>query len=100
MPFLDPDPVQASPRRPPSPLGEVLVVMGKLGTIAFGGPAVHVAMLREETVRRRRAGWAGLVLGRACFILPAMAIVLALAWAMSASDPPPPEVGCCTGSDR
>src|SRR6266508_4138520 len=28
--------------------------MLKLGTIAFGGPAVHVAMLREETVRRRR----------------------------------------------
>jgi len=88
--------------------------MGKLGTIAFGGPAVHVAMLREETVRRRRwladakfldlfgavsvlpgpsstqlaivlarrrAGWAGLLAGGACFILPAMAIVLALAWA-------------------
>jgi chromate transporter len=95
-------------------LGEVAVVMLKLGTIAFGGPAVHVAMLRDETVRRRRwlddaefldlfgavsilpgpsstqlaivlgrrrAGWAGLVLGGACFILPAMAIVLALAWA-------------------
>jgi chromate transporter len=30
---------------------------------------------------RRRAGWAGLLLGGACFILPAMAIVLALAWA-------------------
>jgi chromate transporter len=92
----------------------VLVVMGKLGTIAFGGPAVHVAMLREETVRRRRwlqdpefldlfgavsllpgpsstqlaivlsrrrAGWVGLLAGGACFILPAMAIVLALAWA-------------------
>jgi chromate transporter len=92
----------------------VLVVMLKLGTIAFGGPAVHVAMLREETVRRRhwladtefldlfgavsvlpgpsstqlaivlarrRAGWVGLLLGGACFILPAMAIVLALAWA-------------------
>lgn len=29
--------------------------MLKLGTIAFGGPAVHVAMLREEAVRRR--GW-------------------------------------------
>jgi chromate transport protein ChrA len=29
----------------------VLAVMGKLGTIAFGGPAVHVAMLRDETVR-------------------------------------------------
>src|SRR5919197_875432 len=95
-------------------LGEVVVVMLKLGTIAFGGPAVHVAMLREETVRRRhwlrdeefldlfgavsvlpgpsstqlaivlsrrRAGWLGLVVGGACFILPAMAIVLALAWA-------------------
>jgi chromate transporter len=88
--------------------------MLKLGTIAFGGPAVHVAMLREETVRRRRwlpdsefldlfgavsllpgptstqlaialarrrVGWAGLLLGGVCFILPAMAIVLALAWA-------------------
>jgi len=88
--------------------------MLKLGTIAFGGPAVHVAMLREETVRRRRwlqdaefldlfgavsvlpgpsstqlaivlarrrAGWAGLLAGGACFVLPAMAIVLALAWA-------------------
>jgi chromate transporter len=114
MPFLDPDPAQATPRRPPRPLGEVLAVMLKLGTIAFGGPAVHVAMLRDETVRRRhwledaefldlfgtvsvlpgpsstqlaivlsrrRAGWAGLLLGGACFILPAMAIVLAMAWA-------------------
>ncbi|HEV8165426.1 MAG TPA: chromate efflux transporter [Actinomycetota bacterium] len=89
-------------------------MMLKLGTIAFGGPAVHVAMLREETVRRRRwlpdgefldlfgavsvlpgpsstqlaivlarrrAGWPGLVLGGVCFVLPAMVIVLALAWA-------------------
>jgi chromate transporter len=88
--------------------------MLKLGTIAFGGPAVHVAMLREETVRRRRwlpdtefldlfgavsvlpgpsstqlaivlarrrAGWPGLLLGGVCFVLPAMLIVLALAWA-------------------
>ena len=88
--------------------------MLKLGSIAFGGPAVHVAMLREETVRRRgwlddaafldlfgavsvlpgpsstqlaialgrrRAGRAGLLLGGAAFILPAMALVLALAWA-------------------
>jgi chromate transporter len=95
----------------------VLVVMGKLGTIAFGGPAVHVAMLREETVRRRRwledaefldlfgavsvlpgpsstqlaivlarrrAGWLGLLLGGAFFILPAMVIVLAMAWAYRA----------------
>src|SRR3954451_2403402 len=94
-------------------LREVATVMLKLGTIAFGGPAVHVAMLQEETVRRRawldekdfldlfgavsvlpgpsstqlaivlsrrRAGWAGLVLGGVCFIAPAMVIVLALAW--------------------
>ena len=32
---------------------EVAGLMLKLGTIAFGGPAVHVAMLRDETVRRR-----------------------------------------------
>src|SRR5512136_3220118 len=29
----------------------------------------------------QRAGWLGLVLGGVCFILPAMLIVLALAWA-------------------
>jgi chromate transporter len=114
MPTPDPEPGTAAARRPPRPLGEVLVVMLKLGTIALGGPAVHVAMLRDETVRRRRwlqdaefldlfgavsvlpgpsstqlaivlarrrAGWAGLLGGGACFILPAMAIVLALAWA-------------------
>jgi chromate transporter len=28
--------------------------MLKLGTIAFGGPAVHIAMLRDEAVRRRQ----------------------------------------------
>ncbi len=88
--------------------------MLKLGTIGFGGPAAHVAMLRDETVRRRnwvddqefldlfgavsvlpgpsstqlaivlsrrRAGWRGLLIGGACFIAPAMAIVLTLAWA-------------------
>jgi len=115
-PDPDPDPelAKAATRRPPRRLGEVAVVMLKLGTIAFGGPAVHVAMLREETARRRRwledaefldlfgavsvlpgpsstqlaivlsrrrAGWAGLLVGGACFILPAMAIVLAMAWA-------------------
>jgi chromate transporter len=34
-------------------LAEVTAVMLKLGTTAFGGPAVHVAMLRDEVVRRR-----------------------------------------------
>jgi len=36
-------------------LREVAGLMAKLGCIAFGGPAVHVAMLRDETVARR--GW-------------------------------------------
>jgi len=35
--------------------------------------AIHLGYLR--------AGWAGLVLGGACFIVPAMTLVLALAWA-------------------
>jgi chromate transporter len=35
--------------------------------------AIHIGFLR--------AGWPGLILGGACFILPAMAIVMVLAWA-------------------
>jgi chromate transporter len=35
--------------------------------------AIHIGFLR--------AGWAGLIVGGACFIVPAMLIVLALAWA-------------------
>jgi chromate transporter len=95
-------------------LGEVAGVFLKIGTLGFGGPAAHVAMMRDEVVvrrewvgeqefldalgatsvipgpgstqmaiylARRRAGWSGLVVGGACFILPAMLIVLALAWA-------------------
>jgi chromate transporter len=104
---------ERSTGRSDRPLRDVVSVMGKLGFIAFGGPAVHVAMLRDETVRRRnwisdaefldlfgavsvlpgpsstqlaialsrrRAGWRGLVIGGFCFIAPAVAIVLTLAW--------------------
>jgi chromate transporter len=36
-------------------LGEVARLFLKLGTIAFGGPAAHIALMRDEVVRRR--GW-------------------------------------------
>jgi len=39
---------------PPDGLAEVAQVALKLGVTAFGGPAAHIAMLREETVVRRQ----------------------------------------------
>jgi chromate transporter len=38
-----------------SAVGEVAWVFLRLGTVAFGGPAAHTAMMRDELVRRR--GW-------------------------------------------
>jgi len=37
-----------------SPLREVALLFGRLGATAFGGPAVYIAMMHQEAVRRRR----------------------------------------------
>ncbi|HXZ12283.1 MAG TPA: chromate efflux transporter [Candidatus Sulfotelmatobacter sp.] len=95
-------------------LGEVASYFVRLGLLAFGGAAGHVAMMRRELVERRgwisqqdfldlfgmmnlipgpsstelvialgysRAGWPALILAGGLFILPAMLMVMALAWA-------------------
>ncbi len=104
-------------------LWELARLFLKLGTISFGGPAGHVALMEHETVHKRRwlshehfldlvaaanlvpgpnatemaihigylrAGWAGLVVGGAAFILPAFALSLALAWAYARFGSLPP----------
>jgi len=41
--------------KPRDALREVIGLFGRLGLTAFGGPAVHIAMMEDEAVRRR--GW-------------------------------------------
>lgn len=52
MSGADGPPATLGPRHPVSAIASVFV---RLGLTAFGGPAAHIAMFREEFVRRR--GW-------------------------------------------
>ena len=36
------------------PLSELAALFGRLGAVAFGGPAAHIAMMEDEVVTRRR----------------------------------------------
>lgn len=97
-----------------SRLWELALLFTRLGFTAFGGPAAHIAMYRQEVVERRkwlddeyfldlmgvtnlipgpnstelvmhlgylRAKVPGLLVAGTSFILPAMTLVTALAWA-------------------
>ncbi len=49
----EPPPLPSSTRRAGA-LREVTLLFLRLGTTAFGGPAVYIALMEEEVVRRRR----------------------------------------------
>src|SRR5579863_6256421 len=48
-------PVAAAPESQRTSLVELALLFGKLGATAFGGPAVHIALMEEEIVAQR--GW-------------------------------------------
>jgi len=127
------DAVPSVSRQPPIQLDrlrELAALFLKLGTISFGGPAAHVALLEGEVVRKRqwvtrqqfldmlgaanlipgptstemainigfvRAGWAGLCVAGATFILPAALITGAFAWAYVRFGSLPQAVSILTG---
>lgn len=37
-----------------TPLGEIAKLFLKLGTVSFGGPAAHIAMMEDEVVKKRK----------------------------------------------
>ncbi len=111
-------------------LRDLARLFARLGTLAFGGPAAHIAMMEDEVVKRRewlshaefldmisacnlipgpnstemalhigqrRAGLTGLIVAGACFILPAVAITIALAWAYVAFSQMPQLAGILYG---
>jgi chromate transporter len=45
---------QAAAEQPPGTVAEVALLALRLGFTAFGGPAAHIAMLRDEVVTRRK----------------------------------------------
>jgi chromate transporter len=47
-------PLSTDEKRSKSPLLALAVLFLKLGTIGFGGPAAHIAMMEDEVVRRHR----------------------------------------------
>ncbi len=55
-------------------LGEIALAFLKLGTIAFGGPAAHLAMMEEEFVREKSVLY--LILGGAAVHRCSKCIVL------------------------
>ncbi|MGH8793228.1 MAG: chromate transporter, partial [Stackebrandtia sp.] len=55
MSTSQPRPDDAVPPADAGAVREVALLFLKLGAIAFGGPAAHTAMMRDELVRRR--GW-------------------------------------------
>src|SRR5437870_9736988 len=104
-----------------APLRVVAREWGRIGLIGFGGPAAHVALLRELTVERRGwltarefedanaatqllpgpgstqlavfcahhvAGRRGALLGGLAFVLPGLAMILAIAAIALAQRPP------------
>ncbi|HYL82953.1 MAG TPA: chromate efflux transporter [Candidatus Angelobacter sp.] len=47
------NPAKENKLHPNSPIGEIARVFLRLGFVAFGGPAAHIALMEEEFVRRR-----------------------------------------------